>query len=90
MNWVIFGAFFGVAGWALLRGRSAWLAMLSPGLYGFAFNTAATNNMPRYNVLLIPLLWVAVAIVLHRGARILVDRMRRGPRAQSGGASEKA
>ena len=61
--------------------------MLSPGLYGFVFNTAAMNNLPCYNALLIPLLWVTVAIVVHHAARRWGSRMRRGSRAGAEGIS---
>jgi hypothetical protein len=71
LNWLLFPAFFGVAGLALIRGTSSRMAMLSPALFCFVFNVAATNNLPRYNMLLIPLLWVAVAIALHRGITIV-------------------
>jgi len=74
LNWLLFCSFFGVAGWALSRGHSGLLAMLSPALFCFGFNTAVSNNLPRYNVLLIPILCVTVAIALHRGIEIVAGR----------------
>jgi hypothetical protein len=71
LNWLFFSCFFGLAGWALLRGRSGLLAMLSPALFCFGFNTAVINNLSRYNVLLIPILCVATAIALHHGTGIV-------------------
>jgi hypothetical protein len=71
LNWLLFASFFGVAGWALWRGQSSRLAMLSPAVFCFGFNTAVINNLSRYNVLLIPLLYVAAAIVLHHGIGIV-------------------
>jgi hypothetical protein len=90
LNWVLFSSLFGLAGWALLRGHFNWLAMLSPALFCFGFNTAVSNNLPRYNVLLIPILWVATAIVLHRGVGNLVGGGRWKRRADSGDAGDDA
>jgi hypothetical protein len=87
---VLFSSLFGLAGWALLRGHFNWLAMLSPALFCFGFNTAVSNNLPRYNVLLIPILWVATAIVLHRGVGNLVGGGRWKRRADSGDAGDDA
>lgn len=90
LNWILFSCFFGLAGLALARGRFGWLAMLSPALFCFGFNTAVSNNLPRYNVLLIPILWIATAIVLQRGA----DRLAGGGRwkriAESGDGTDDA
>jgi hypothetical protein len=74
LNWMLFSSFFGVAGWALLRGRYGLLAMLSPALFCFGFNTAVINNLSRYNVLLIPVLCVTAAIALHHLIGAVTDR----------------
>ena len=73
-------AFLGVSGMAIARRQFASMAMLSPAVFCLAFNTILTNNLPRYNVLLIPLLWVAVAIALQRVISIV--RNARAPRAE--------
>jgi hypothetical protein len=83
LNWVLFCSFFGLAGFAVRRGRSSWLAMLSPALFCFGFNTLISNNLARYNVLLIPTLWVATAVVLQYGVGALADRGRWRRRAES-------
>jgi hypothetical protein len=90
LNWVLFSSLFGLAGWALLRGRFSWLAMLSPALFCFGFNTAVSNNLPRYNKLLIPILWVATAIVLHRGIGSLAGGGRWKRRTETSNARDDA
>jgi hypothetical protein len=89
MNWLLIPAFFGVAGLAFMRGSSSQMAMLSPALFCFAFNVAATNSLPRYNILLIPLLWVAVAIALHRGIAMVSIRWRGRRRLADRGERER-
>jgi hypothetical protein len=54
--------------------------MLSPAVFCFGFDAAISNNLPRYNVLLIPLLWVATAIFLHHGIGAVMRRRRRWSR----------
>lgn len=74
LSWLFFSSFFGVAGWALLRGRHGLLAMLSPALFCFGFNTLVINNLSRYNVLLIPVLCVTIAIALHHFIGVVTER----------------
>lgn len=81
LNWLFFASFFGVAGWGLWRGRAGLLAMLSPALFCFGFNTALINNLSRYNVLLIPVLCVTMAIALNHGIGFVAGASRSIQRA---------
>lgn len=55
-----------VAGYVGLRRRDApTMAALLPALFCFAFHALATHNIPRYNFIAIPTLWVSLLLVLH-------------------------
>jgi hypothetical protein len=50
-----------------LRTRNAVVfAFLAPSLFSYAFFSFFTHNIPRYNTPLLPILWIAAIIVLHR------------------------
>ncbi|MBN2105975.1 MAG: hypothetical protein JW832_01005 [Deltaproteobacteria bacterium] len=50
-----------------LRARDAvLLAFLAPSLFSYAFFSFFTHNIARYNTPLLPVLWIAASIVLHR------------------------
>ena len=64
--WIVFFTALMVAARA---GDWAAVAALTPALMSFLFHAFLTHNIPRYNSVLIPALWIALAICLHHWGR---------------------
>ncbi len=53
---------------SLLKRDVVLCAFLAPSLFSYAFFSFFTHNIPRYNLPLLPVLWIATVIVLYRYA----------------------
>jgi hypothetical protein len=79
LNVFLFTAFFGAVITATVRKDLPALVVFGPAVLSCTLHTLATHNIPRYSVVLIPILWLASAYIL--------SRWRPAPRSQSGSSS---
>ena len=79
---ILFGA---LSGWAVLafwRGDHALAAVLLPALFAWAFHTLLTHNIPRYNAICIPILYLCAALSAAAAWRWIEGVVARRPAAE--------
>jgi len=81
---VLFGCFFGLTVHSLIKGNWEYLAFLFLANYLFAMHVLFTHNIPRYNIPLIPVLWVGSITVLWLLASRIIDRISKISRPEKG------
>jgi len=74
---ILFAMFFGIIFWAFIKRREDVLIGLAAALFSFGFTTFVSLNEPRFNIPLIPMLYVASLIVIHQVISDIYRRMNR-------------
>ena len=76
---VLFVSFWILCGVAIWRARPVLLAAVLPALFGWGFYTLLSHNIPRYNQIALPILYVSVVVLgveVWRGIVSAVGRVR--------------
>ena len=66
LNLPLFAALFGALILAAVRRDLSGLVAFGPAVLSFALHTLATHNIPRYSVVLTPILWIAFVYLVAR------------------------
>jgi hypothetical protein len=79
LNPILFAAFAWIVARAIARRDAASLLALAPFAYSFLFHSLATNSIPRFNEMILPVLWVSAVVMtasVCRGAVRLISPRR--------------
>ncbi|MBN1571778.1 MAG: hypothetical protein JW984_01140 [Deltaproteobacteria bacterium] len=81
---VLFGGFFSLTVYSIVKGNWEYLAFFFLANYLFIMHVLFTHNIPRYNIPLIPVLWIGSITILWLLASSLFNKLGKISRFEKG------